>query len=70
MSYRTVQGDTWDLISFKNYGSSAMTDTLIAVNPMYAKTAIFSAGVKINLPTVPVIVSSSLPPWKRGGMRV
>lgn len=65
--YVTVQGDTWDLIAFRVYGSEKYMTTLIEANPEYRETVFFSAGVKLVVPEVTTPVSSSLPPWKRGG---
>lgn len=30
--YRTVQGDTWDLIAYRKLGSTDYTDQLISAN--------------------------------------
>lgn len=66
MIYTTVQGDMWDLISYKVYGDVRFTDVLIAANPQYNKVLVFSAGIVLNVPEVEEHVSSdSLPPWKK-----
>ena len=33
--YRTVSGDTWDLIAFKVYGDEIYYHELIRANPIY-----------------------------------
>ena len=67
-TYRTEQGDTWDLIALKFYpkiGGEKLMDILLEHNPKYIKTVIFSANVILNIPDVDVPVISSLPAWKR-----
>ena len=64
--YMTVQGDTWDLIAMKMYpdlGGEKFTTELIAANPKYVETVIFSAGIELNVPEVAVPASRLLPPW-------
>ena len=65
-SYRTVQGDTWDLIALKVYpelGGEKFTSVLMDANPEHVETVIFSAGVELSSPEVSVPVSRRLPPW-------
>ena len=64
--YMTVSGDTWDYISFKEYGSYKQMDKMLEANPDYIETVIFKGGIELNLPDVKEEISSSLPPWKRG----
>ena len=65
-SYRTVQGDTWDMIALKVYpelGGEKFTSALIDANPEQVETVIFSAGAELRVPEVSVPVSRRLPPW-------
>ena len=67
-TYRTVQGDTWDLIALKMYpkvGGEKLMDVLLKYNPEHIKAVIFSANVILNIPDVDIPVISSLPAWKR-----
>ena len=67
-TYRTVQGDTWDLIALKMYpkvGGEKLMDVLLKYNPEHIKAVIFSANVILNIPDVDIPMISSLPPWKR-----
>ena len=67
MTYTTVQGDMWDLISKSVYGSEFHTDILIKANTEHASTLIFSSGVVLKTPLVEVATQfADLPPWKRG----
>ena len=67
-TYRTVQGDTWDLIALRmcpKIGGEKLMDVLLEYNPEHIKTVIFSANVILNIPDVDIPVISSLPAWKR-----
>ena len=68
MTYRTIQGDTWDLIALRMYpkiGAEKLMDVLLEANPEHMHTVIFPANVILNIPEVDVPVISSLPAWKR-----
>lgn len=64
-TYRTIQGDTWDLIAYRQLGSTDYTDQLITANLEHVGTLIFQAGVTLVLPQITDKPSWSLPPWKR-----
>ena len=48
--YKTIMGDTWDIISFKVYGSSAYISLLVSSNLEYINTFVFNTSVTINVP--------------------
>lgn len=65
--YKTVSGDTWDLIAFRvyrNLGAEKLMDALIEANEKYINTVIFSAGINLKIPEVNSPVILNLPPWK------
>ncbi|MAY72079.1 MAG: phage tail protein [Halomonas sp.] len=66
-TYRTVQGDTWDIISKKQYASEKYVDILIAANWPQRQGMIFPAGIQLSIPeiTTEEQASQNLPPWKR-----
>ena len=66
-TYRTTQGDTWDIVSFKVYGSEKYVDILIAENYRERERVFFPSGIMLNVPTVELETQDSrnLPPWKR-----
>ena len=64
-TYRTIQGDTWDKIAYKQLGSTDYTDQLISANLEHVGTLLFPAGVTLRLPEITLKPSVSLPPWKR-----
>ena len=66
-TYITIQGDTWDVISFKVYGNEQHMDVLIQANSQHIQTVIFPANVSLTVPTLDIPVTTQLPPWKRGG---
>ena len=64
---KTIQGDTWDKISLRVYGSENFMDKLIAANMYHRKKTIFNSGDVINVPeidTESALVNKDLPPWK------
>lgn len=65
-TYVTVQGDTWDSISSKLFGSSNYIPALINPNQKHMHVFIFSTGVELLVPDEIVNSSMDLPPWKRG----
>lgn len=66
-TYRTVQGDTWDMISLNQYGSELFTKDLVEANPTYRKTLVFGAGTTLVIPDVSAQQrqQSIAPPWRR-----
>lgn len=66
MAYTTIQGDMWDLISYKVYGDERFMDVLIAANPAYNKILVFSDGIVLDTPEVETRKNpDDLPPWKQ-----
>ncbi len=63
-TYKTIQGDTWDIVSQKVYGHSLGMTKLIHANLDYIEVGVFSAGIILNVPedeTSMMIVNK--PPW-------
>lgn len=64
--YITVQGDMWDGISHKLYGSCRFANILIESNPEYRDIQFFEAGIHISVPMADETTRiSTLPPWKQ-----
>ena len=63
--HRTVQGDTWDAIAYRELGSTDYTDQLIGANLEHVGKLLFPAGVTLRLPEIEEKTSENLPPWKR-----
>jgi phage tail protein X len=64
-TYQTQQGDTWDLISFRAYGTEFHTDELFKANLKYSDIAVFSAGYIIEIPEIIAAAPVSVAPWER-----
>lgn len=67
--YKTVSGDTWDLISYKLYGSEQYFHQLMRANLNLLSIAVFDSNTPIIVPELDtstnVVDTSKLPPWKR-----
>lgn len=63
--YRTIQGDTWDMIAKKVYGAERHLDCLMASNFDLLDYFIFPAGIVVKVPELPAKMSEDLPSWRR-----
>ncbi|GIO39077.1 membrane protein [Paenibacillus antibioticophila] len=66
-TYITIQGDTFDSISFRLFGTERFAVELMKANPEQLNTVVFGAGVVLTVPEIPAEQSDELPPWKREG---
>lgn len=62
-SYRTTQGETWDLIAYKLWGSEYLLPLLFEANPQCKDTLIFSGGIILNVPDVLLEDVTERPEW-------
>lgn len=63
--YTTIQGDTWDIISLKVYGSENYMGEIMLANSDMVGIIYFNSGVEIICPDIEIETSDNLPPWKR-----
>ena len=63
--YTTIQGDMWDAIAKKKYGTEKAMNVLLEANQAYKDTVVFSAGVVFTLPEYKAPTPDTLPPWRR-----
>lgn len=63
--YKTVQGDTWDLIAKQQLGSEQYAPLLMAANEQLNQTLVFDANTELTLPEITNEEVSTLPPWRR-----
>ncbi|MGN0706574.1 MAG: tail protein X [Faecalibacterium sp.] len=64
-TYTTRQGDMWDLIAYRVYGSEEYTGFLMQANFPLLDTFIFDAGVTVSTPALPVkAVETTAPDWR------
>ncbi|WP_243128383.1 tail protein X [Clostridium chromiireducens] len=65
ITYTTVQGDTFDMLSYRAYGDEFKAHYIIQANPNYANVLVFSQGIELTIPIISKEAASTLPPWKR-----
>lgn len=65
--YKTLQGDSFDVISLRVYGDEHHMVELINANIEHRKIVLFPAGVEIKVPDIETITNDDpgLPPWAR-----
>lgn len=64
-TYRTIQGDMWDSIAYKQLGSVMHTDKLINANLKYRYYYTFPAGITLTIPDVDDSTVNALAPWRK-----
>lgn len=62
-SYITQKGDTWDLISFKVYGSEKFVRELKQANYDFLRLVSFPEEVALVIPTIKIANKGSEPEW-------
>lgn len=67
-SYPCAQGETFDGIALREYGSEIYAGQLIAANAQYAHLLRFMGGEVLVLPDMEVS-PQTLPPWRRAQQR-
>jgi len=66
--YETRQGDTWDALALRIYGSDKLGHLLMQANPSLMRLLFLPAGLTLSVPQLPASArakSSPLPPWAR-----
>jgi len=61
---KTVHGDTWDIIAYREYGEERLMHVLLEANPEHIKKAIFSAGEELFVPEAELEEMTARPPWE------
>lgn len=62
-SYITQKGDTWDLISFKVYGSVDYVEQLKNANYGFLKLVSFPEEAALVIPSIEIENKGSTPEW-------
>lgn len=69
IQYITQEGERWDSISFKMYGTVNEVPSIIEANSQIPITARLTGGLVLEIPVLDdnnvAIDSSLLPPWKQ-----
>ena len=63
--YKTVQGDTWDLIAKKQYGDEKQLDILMMNNFSLLNYVVFPAGIVVDIPELSDEEQQGWPEWRR-----
>ena len=63
-TYTTIQGDMWDSISYKIYGSEKYAGLLMKSNPALLDIFIFGAGTVLSVPELDDEKESDIPSWR------
>lgn len=63
MTYKTVAGDSFELVAFKLLGSEKYAVEIMNANPDHIETFLFDAGVELTIPEVETPKQAVLP-WK------
>lgn len=64
-TYTTIQGDMWDSIAKKLYGTEKAMNALLCANQRHADTVVFGSGVELVVPEYAAPKTELLPPWRR-----
>ncbi len=62
-SYTTIQGDTWDLIAYRLWGSEYLLPLLLEENPKYRHVHVFDGGINLQVPDVDTTNYTARPAW-------
>lgn len=63
--YKTIQGDTFDIIALKFYEDEFKSIEIIKANPDHSAVLKFDEGIILKIPKLEDEISDDLPPWKR-----
>lgn len=62
-TYKTISGQTWDMISKEVYGTELNVGALMEANPKLLDIFIFPADIELTIPEVDE-ENTDLPPWR------
>lgn len=65
MTYKTVQGDTFDKIALQFYNDEFQAHLIMQANPQFIKYVILPGGIELKIPEIEESTVNSLPPWMR-----
>ena len=63
-NYITTQGDMWDSISLRLYGTESQMHLLIDANLQYRSIVRFPANYVLTIPAVPRAQRVTFPSWR------
>jgi phage tail protein X len=62
-TYKTRDGDWYDVISLREYGTEYFLDKIIDANPGYYDVTRFVDGILLTIPDLPANLAVPNPPW-------
>ena len=62
-SYSTIQGETWDLIAYKLWGSEYLLPLLLEANPQHRGIIIFPGATILCVPDIDTSIYTERPDW-------
>lgn len=62
-SYTTIQGETWDLIAYRLWGSEYLLPLLLEANPKHREIVFFPGDVVLNVPVLDTAIYTQRPSW-------
>lgn len=69
LQHITIEGERWDSIALKMYGSASMMNKVMEANPDVPRDDRLPAGVILDIPIINeaevLTDAEKLPPWKR-----
>lgn len=69
INYTVKQGERWDSLAWKFYGSVKAMNILVENNPTIPLSTVLAAGTQIIVPildnTEEIVIKTNLPPWKK-----
>lgn len=63
--YKTISGDTWDVISLRVYKTDKLAHKIMDANKKYINIVFFSAGIELVIPELESKENLELPPWRQ-----
>lgn len=63
-TYITIQGDMWDSIAYRMYGSEKYMDVLMKANMGLLDIFIFGAGTVLSVPELGAEEETEMPSWR------
>ncbi len=63
-TYITIQGDMWDSIAYRLYGSEKYVGILMQANVELLDIFIFGAGTVLTIPELDVEEETEMPSWR------
>jgi len=63
--HKTIEGETWDLISKAYYKNEKYVHELLKANPECRNYIVLPAGLQIVIPEIDIKTPTEIPPWRK-----